>query len=77
MYVNSPYPQLEIYSKEKQCSAAEDLSYELSDTGNIEKEGNHSDEALQREEEQDGGKEELGNDLVDLPPTKSWNLSLP
>ena len=62
--------------KEKECSAAEFLSHEKSNAENIEKEGNHSDEALQREEKQEGGKEERGNNLVDLPPTKSWNLSL-
>ena len=43
----------------------------------LKKEGNHSDEALQREEKREGGKEERGNNLVDLPATKSWNLSLP
>ena len=34
------------------------ISDELSNPENIEKEGNHSDEALQREEKQQGGKEE-------------------
>ena len=32
---------------------------------------------MQRKEKQEGGKEERGNDFVDLPPTNSWNLSLP
>ena len=71
LYVNSPFLQLDIYSKEKECSAAEDSSHEPSNAENIEKEGNHSDETLQREEKQEGGKEERGNNLVDLPPTKS------
>ena len=77
MYVNFSYHQLGIYSKEEECSAAEDLSRESPNAENIEKHGNHSDEALQREEEQEVGKEERGNNLADLPPTKSWNLSLP
>ena len=34
------------------------ISHEPSNPENIEKEGNHSDEALQREEKQRGGKEE-------------------
>ena len=49
LYVNSPFLQLDIYSKEKECSTAEDLSREPSNAENIEKEGNHSDDALQRE----------------------------
>ena len=77
LYVNSPYLQPDIYSKEIECSAAEDLSSESPNAENIEKHGDHSDEALQREEEQEVGKEERGNNLADLPPTKSWNLSLP
>ena len=32
---------------------------------------------MQREGEQEVRKEERGNNLADLPPTKSWNLSLP
>ena len=59
-----------IYSKGKECFAAENWSHESPNPGNIEKEGNHSDETLQREEEQEGAKEERGNNLVDLPPTK-------
>ena len=43
----------DIYSKEKECSAGEDLSHEQSNVENIEKERNHSDEALQREEKQE------------------------
>ena len=77
MYVSSPFLQLDIYSKEKECSVPEDLSHELPNAKNIEKVGNHSDEAMQREEKQECGKEERGNNLVDLPPTKSWNLSPP
>ena len=77
MYVNFSYHQLGIYSKEEECSAAEDLSRESPNAENIEKHRNHSDEALQREEEQEVGKEERGNNLADLPPTKSWNLSPP
>ena len=77
LYVNSPFLQLDTYSNEKECSTAEDLSHEPSNAENIEKEGNHSDDALKREEKQEGGKEERGNNLVDLQPTKSWNLSLP
>ena len=65
-----------IYSKGKECFAAENWSHESPNAGNIEKEGNHSDETLQREEEQEGAKEERGNNLVDLPPTKPWILSL-
>ena len=38
------------------------ISDEPSNPENIEKEGNHSDEALQREEKQQGGKEE--RDLI-------------
>ena len=38
------------------------ISHEPSSPENIEKEGNHSDEALQREEKQQGGKEE--RDLI-------------
>ena len=34
------------------------ISHEPSNPENIEKEGKHSDEALQREEKQEGGKEE-------------------
>ena len=48
LYVNSPYLQFDIYSKEKECSAAEDSSHESSNAENIEKDGNHSDEAPQR-----------------------------
>ena len=49
LYVNSPFLQLDIYSKEKECSATEDLLHEPSNVENIEKEVNHSDEALQIE----------------------------
>ena len=77
MYVNSPFLQLDIYSKEKKCSAAEELSHKPSNAENIEKNGNHSDEALQNEEKQEGRKEEHGKNFIDLPPTKSWNFSLP
>ena len=76
-YVNFSFLQLNIYSKKKEYSAIEDLSHEQSNDENIEKERNHSDEALQREEKQEDGKEERSNNLVDLPPTKSRNLSLP
>ena len=54
LYVNFPFLQLDIYSKEKECSAGEDLSHEPSSAENIEKDGNHSDEALQSEEKQEG-----------------------
>ena len=64
LYVNSPYLQLHIYSNEKECSAAEDLSYEPSNAGNIEKEGNHSDEALQREAQQSLGTYHYHNSVV-------------
>ena len=46
LYVNSPFLQLDIYSKKKEYSAAEDLSHEPSNAENTEKEGNYSDEAL-------------------------------
>ena len=79
LYVNYPYLQLDIYSKEIEYSAAEAI---IIITWAIQywkywKKGNHSDEALQREEEHEGGREECGNNLGNLPPTKSWNLSLP
>ena len=37
LYVNSPFLQLDIYSKEKECSAAKDLSHKPSNAENIEK----------------------------------------
>lgn len=50
------------------------MSHEPSNAENIEKEENHSNETLQREEEKEGGKEERGYNLANLPPTKPWNL---
>ena len=77
LYVNSLFLQLDICSEKRECSASENLLHEPSNAENIEKEGNHSGEALQIEEKREGGKDEHGNNLINFPPTKPWNLSLP
>lgn len=72
MYVNPPYLQTEIYSKEKECSATED-SMQPPNPENIVKLENYSIETQQREEKQEEGKRQRINNLVEFSPGKSWN----
>ena len=76
LYVNSPFLQLDIQKKNNVLLLKiYPINHPILKI--LKKNGNHSDEALQNEEKQEGRKEERGNNLVDLLPTKSWNLSLP
>ena len=77
LYVNFPFFQLDIYSKEKECSAAEDITWAIQSWKYWKRRKSFWWSTAKRRKATGWKRRTWRNNLVDLPPTESWNLSLP
>ena len=69
--------QLDIYSKEKECSAAEDITWAIQSWKYWKRRKSFWWSTAKRRKATGWKRRTWRNNLVDLPPTESWNLSLP